>query len=106
MRREFLKAALALTVSVSGRAQGKGRGASVGEVPRRKLGRTGAVVSVVGVGGAHIGFQDSEQESIRIIRGAIDGGITFLDNCWDYNAERAKSGWERPCATAIARAPS
>jgi aryl-alcohol dehydrogenase-like predicted oxidoreductase len=54
-------------------------------VPYRKLGRTGERVSMVGLGGYHIGMQPEEQESIRIIRTALDGGINFLDNCWDYN---------------------
>jgi aryl-alcohol dehydrogenase-like predicted oxidoreductase len=51
----------------------------------RPLGRTGEKVSAIGLGGFHIGSQKDEQESIRIIRGAIDRGITFLDNCWDYH---------------------
>jgi aryl-alcohol dehydrogenase-like predicted oxidoreductase len=51
----------------------------------RKLGRTGAEISAVGLGGFHIGIQKDENESIRVIHAAIDGGITFLDNCWDYN---------------------
>src|SRR6266853_6702639 len=55
------------------------------EVPRRTLGRTGEKVSMVGLGGYHIGSQKDEQESIRIIRTALDSGINFLDNCWDYN---------------------
>lgn len=42
-------------------------------------------VSAIGLGGFHIGHQEDEQESIRIIRTAIDRGITFMDNCWDYN---------------------
>jgi aryl-alcohol dehydrogenase-like predicted oxidoreductase len=54
-------------------------------VPRRTLGHTGEKVSIVGVGGYHIGMQSDEQESIRIIRTALDSGINFLDNCWDYN---------------------
>ncbi|HTM53887.1 MAG TPA: aldo/keto reductase [Pirellulales bacterium] len=56
-----------------------------GEMRYRKLGRTGEVISCIGVGGFHIGTQKDEQESIRIIRRAIDSGINFLDNCWDYN---------------------
>ena len=40
---------------------------------------------MVGIGGYHIGMQSDEQESIRIIRTALDSGINFLDNCWDYN---------------------
>jgi aryl-alcohol dehydrogenase-like predicted oxidoreductase len=52
----------------------------------RTLGRTGEKVSMVGLGGYHIGGQSDEQESIRIIRAAVDNGINFLDNCWDYHA--------------------
>lgn len=54
-------------------------------MPYRTLGRTGEKVSLVGLGGYHLGKQADEQESIRIIRTAIDQGITFMDNCWDYN---------------------
>jgi predicted aldo/keto reductase-like oxidoreductase len=57
-----------------------------GDIPYRTLGRTGQEVSIVGLGGYHIGVQDlSEEESIRITRTAIDNGINFMDNCWDYN---------------------
>ena len=51
----------------------------------RTLGKTGEKVSAIGLGGYHIGTQSDVQESIRIIRTAIDNGITFMDNCWDYN---------------------
>ena len=51
----------------------------------RMLGQTGEKVSLVGLGGFHIGTQALESESIGIIRSAIDGGINFMDNCWDYN---------------------
>jgi predicted aldo/keto reductase-like oxidoreductase len=54
-------------------------------IPYRPLGRTGELVSLVGVGGYHLGRQADEQETIRIVRTAIDSGVTFLDNCWDYN---------------------
>jgi predicted aldo/keto reductase-like oxidoreductase len=84
-RREFLQATVALTVAPT-----LSRTAGPGEVPGRKLGRTGATISMVGVGGAHLGLQATEQESIAIIRKAIDGGITFLDNCWDYNGGQSE----------------
>jgi aryl-alcohol dehydrogenase-like predicted oxidoreductase len=56
------------------------------EMPMRTLGRTGIKVSLVGLGGWHLGFKSIEEElSIRIIRHAIDNGVNFMDNCWDYN---------------------
>ena len=42
-------------------------------------------MSLLGLGGFHIGMPEDEQESIRIIRTAIDHGINFMDNCWDYH---------------------
>jgi aryl-alcohol dehydrogenase-like predicted oxidoreductase len=51
----------------------------------RTLGRTGEKVSAIGLGGHHIGRQKDEKESIKIIRSAIDSGITFMDNSWDYH---------------------
>ncbi len=56
------------------------------EIPYRTLGRTGEKVSILGLGGFHIGIQNlNEQESIQLIRTAIDSGVNFMDNCWDYN---------------------
>jgi aryl-alcohol dehydrogenase-like predicted oxidoreductase len=54
-------------------------------MPYRVLGSTGEKVSIVGLGGFHLG-RPEEQESIRIIRTAIDNGINFMDNSWDYNS--------------------
>ena len=54
-------------------------------MPYRTLGRTGEKVSLVGLGGFHIGVQRDEQESTRLIRTAIDNGINFMDNSWDYH---------------------
>jgi aryl-alcohol dehydrogenase-like predicted oxidoreductase len=57
-----------------------------GELPYRVLGHTGEHVSAIGLGGWHLGFKQlDERLSIRIIREAIDRGINFLDNSWDYN---------------------
>ncbi|NOJ94601.1 aldo/keto reductase [Corallococcus coralloides] len=84
-RKEFLAATLSLMVAppVLGASPRKAKNAPA--VPRRKLGRTGQEVSCIGLGGFHIGKQEEESESIALIRGALDQGINFLDNCWDYN---------------------
>jgi aryl-alcohol dehydrogenase-like predicted oxidoreductase len=82
-RRSFLKTAAAGTLMSS--LSNKFAYAANAPIPTRTLGRTGEKVSMVGLGGYHIGMQSDEQESIRIIRTALDSGINFLDNCWDYN---------------------
>ena len=86
-RREFLKA-----IAVTGIASSLDPvlNASASSVPRRTLGHTGEKVSMVGLGGYHIGNQSDENESIRIIRTALDEGINFLDNCWDYNGGQSE----------------
>ena len=89
-RREFLEK-MTLGVAGAGAAVSASALASLplaaaqGEMPYRTLGRSGEKVSLLGLGGYHIGIQKDEQESIRIIRTAIDSGVNFLDNCWDYN---------------------
>src|SRR5262249_17512785 len=82
-RREFLRATRA-TPALTLIGNGAARGAD-GAMPQRGLGRTGETVSLVGLGGAHIGIQADKAESIRIIRTALDRGINFLDNSWDYH---------------------
>ena len=54
-------------------------------VPRRKLGSTGEEVSLLAVGGAHITHFGSRRYAVRLVREAIDRGVTFMDNCWDYS---------------------
>src|SRR6202051_1151492 len=57
-----------------------------GDMLYRTLGRTGERVSAIGMGGFHIAQPGlSEDQSIQLVRAAIDRGITFLDNSWDYN---------------------
>lgn len=56
------------------------------ECPKRVLGHTGEQVSAIGIGGWHLGLKTvSESLAIRIVRAALDRGINFLDNSWDYN---------------------
>ncbi len=91
-RRDFLKSAAAAGVATvaaqNAGAQTAGTAQSRPMSPDmqyRELGRTGEKVSAIGLGGYHIGKQPDPAESIRLIRTAIDRGITFMDNCWDYN---------------------
>ena len=85
-RREFLQVTMAAGAAPAlGGLAGAAAAAAESALPRRRLGRTGAEISIVGLGGFHVGKQEDARDSIRIIRGAIEGGITFLDNCWDYN---------------------
>jgi aryl-alcohol dehydrogenase-like predicted oxidoreductase len=57
------------------------------EIPKRRLGRTGEMVSMIGMGGFHLGQPSTpDSDAIKLIHAGIDRGITFLDNSWDYNA--------------------
>lgn len=64
--------------------QSMGRSAG-GEMPYRSLGRSGEKVSLIGIGGFHLGKIPDERDAIRLVRAAIDSGINFMDNSWDYH---------------------
>jgi len=86
-RRAFLKTAAAATV-VKSLTDKVALGAD--SFPYRTLGRSGEKVSIVGLGGYHIGHPEDEQLSIRLVRTALDNGMNFLDNCWDYNGGQSE----------------
>jgi len=94
-RREFIKVAAvagmtaAATSNILGQTQASA--AYTSEMQYRTLGRTGEKVSAIGLGGYHIGVQSDPAESVRLIRSAIDRGINFLDNSWDYNNGASES---------------
>jgi predicted aldo/keto reductase-like oxidoreductase len=89
-RREFLSAMLTTSLLAGVASPELWAAGDENGIPYRKLGRTGERVSIVGLGGYHIGMQSDEQESIKIIRTALDNGINFLDNCWDYNGGQSE----------------
>ncbi len=63
-----------------------------GEMLYRKFGKTGESVSAIGLGGSHIGKPTlTETEATKLIHEAIDRGINFMDNCWDYNEGRSET---------------
>lgn len=99
-RRDFLKTAAAAGVAAVGpsaSAQSVNRGETSKEAPihrpespemiYRELGTTGERVSAIGLGGFHLAKDPNTtaEEAVKLVRTAIDGGITFMDNCWDYN---------------------
>jgi predicted aldo/keto reductase-like oxidoreductase len=68
-----------------------GAGALRGEMLYRDLGATGVQVSVIGLGGSHLGQpQVTDEEAVRLIHEGLDRGINFLDNAWDYNEGRSE----------------
>jgi aryl-alcohol dehydrogenase-like predicted oxidoreductase len=95
-RRDFLKTAGAAGVAAAMPATAQnaaGSGTKPGVIQRLQvagmiygeLGKTGETVSRIGMGGYHLGKQKDPEESIRLIHAGVDAGITFMDNCWDYN---------------------
>jgi aryl-alcohol dehydrogenase-like predicted oxidoreductase len=90
-RRTFVKGAAVLTASalvnpglgLAGQAQ-QNMG-SPDQVPQRPLGKTGVQVSALGVGGYHLGSTKDQQEANELVARALDAGINFFDNCWDYH---------------------
>jgi aryl-alcohol dehydrogenase-like predicted oxidoreductase len=59
-------------------------------VPIRPLGATGEDVSALGLGGYHLGTISNEREAVRLVHAAIDAGVTFMDNAWEYHDGRSE----------------
>jgi predicted aldo/keto reductase-like oxidoreductase len=91
-RRTFLGTTVAAALAAACRKNRTDKGEATLEsaavraasIPRRPLGVTGVTVSAIGIGGYHLGMPKDEAETIRIIHAALDRGIDFLDNSWDY----------------------
>jgi uncharacterized protein len=83
-RREFLHSTLAAgaAAGVAGVADAAEPGTGL---PTRPLGKTGVRVSILCLGGWHIGSVKDKGEAVRIMHAALDEGLTFFDNCWDYH---------------------
>jgi predicted aldo/keto reductase-like oxidoreductase len=89
-RRGFVKASAAVVTAsfVTGpgsAAVGSSQGGATEGVPHRPLGKTGALVSCLGVGGYHLGSIKEEKESTELVARALDAGVNFFDNCWEYH---------------------
>src|SRR5271154_5995052 len=92
-RRKFLTVAaagagVALTSCGGAQAGGNSRGPVMptahAPIPSRVLGKTGAQVSILGLGGWHLGAVPAENEAIAIVHEAIEAGVNFFDDAWEY----------------------
>lgn len=93
-RRRFLQTVgtIGIGAMLDARATGADRRAETGattssradEIPKRTLGKTGVQISAIGCGGHHLGDINNADEAIHLIHMALDAGITFFDNCWEY----------------------
>ena len=100
-RRRFLQAGLAATGTVIGApilqssmaaaaAPAAATNTSSDQIPRRILGKTGEQVSIIGLGGYHLGTMQSLDDAVRLVQEAVDAGVTFFDNAWEYNDHRSE----------------
>lgn len=94
-RRLFLQNTAALgTAAALGGAINPGRAdqpsGGVGEIARRPFGKTGEEVSILGIGGHALGLVKIESEATRIVHEALDAGVTFMDNAWEYHDGRSE----------------
>ena len=84
-RREFLQAGVAGLAAAGLAGAAEPPQTNAGGIPLRPLGKTGEMVTILGLGGHHSTRHPDEKDSIRLIQRAVDEGITFLDNAWDYH---------------------
>ncbi len=85
-RREFIGGLAAASILNRGNVMLSGQTAGSAEMPYRVLGKTGEKVSCIGLGGFHLGMSHLEEpDAIKLFHAAIDRGINFSDNSWDYN---------------------
>jgi uncharacterized protein len=100
-RRNFLQAGLAsagtvLATSVlpsqvaSAALPSQRTNSGADQIPRRPLGKTGQQVSIIGLGGYHLGTVQSQEIAVRLVQEAVDAGVTFFDNAWEYNDHRSE----------------
>jgi uncharacterized protein len=100
-RRYFLQAGLASAGTVLATSVFHGQIASAAvppqvpnnvadQIARRPLGKTGEQVSIIGLGGYHLGTVQSRELAVRLVQEAVDAGVTFFDNAWEYNDHRSE----------------
>jgi predicted aldo/keto reductase-like oxidoreductase len=89
-RRRFLRSTAAGLAAIGLGGRARAADPLEGEMPTRPLGKTGENVSILCLGGHHIGRIRDESECIALIRHAVDLGVTFMDNAWEYHGGRSE----------------
>jgi aryl-alcohol dehydrogenase-like predicted oxidoreductase len=89
-RRQFLSATGIFASDASAAATDETQAVGPEEIPRRPFGRSGVLISALGVGGHHLGDIKSVDEAVNLVREAVDAGVNFFDNCWEYHNGRSE----------------
>ena len=87
-RRQVVKGGLVLAAATA--SQGLKAAQAAAEIPRRPLGKTGLTVTALGIGGFHLGLPEDAGIATRIVHEAIDHGVNFFDNAWEYNQGKSE----------------
>jgi aryl-alcohol dehydrogenase-like predicted oxidoreductase len=85
LRRRFLQASAAIAAGLLSRRVRAEAAPASGEIPRRRFGESDVMVSAIGLGGFHLGKMKDEAEALRVVHEAIEAGVNFFDNAWEYN---------------------
>lgn len=88
-RRTFFSTAAAITAATSASTSARGQTAA-SEIPKKKFGRHPDEISILGLGGHHLGNAATLQDAISILHEAVDNGVNFCDNAWEYNDHRSE----------------
>ena len=106
-RRQFLKTAMLMGAGLTAGAGAEGAqnpnevpmphltpltmtNTDAGQIPQKPFGKTGVNVSILGMGGHHLGDAPSADDAARMVQTAVDAGVTFRDNAWEYNEHKSE----------------
>ncbi len=97
-RRDFLQQAGAAGAALALAQDASADKKAEAGVPQRPFGKTGVTVSALGMGGFHVGAAESVEAAARLVGAAIDAGVTFMDNAWEYHEGRGEDWMGRALA--------
>jgi aryl-alcohol dehydrogenase-like predicted oxidoreductase len=89
-RRQFLAATGLINADMPSNHSAADQTSRPDEIPRRPFGRSNVMISALGVGGHHLGDIESVDDAVNLVHEAVDAGINFFDNCWEYHNGRSE----------------